>query len=90
MNINNTKLDIDFVRSQFPAFDDPLCQEWSFFENAGGSYVPKHVIKRLNEFMTSTKVQPYAEYPMSKIAGDNMDKAIEYFAEMINAKKMKL
>ena len=31
----NIKLDIDFVRSQFPAFKDPLCKDWSFFENAG-------------------------------------------------------
>ena len=85
MNIRNLKLDIDFVRSQFPAFDDPLCKDWSFFENAGGSYVPKQVIDRLSNFMISTKVQPYAEYPMSKTAGDNMDKATELFAKMINA-----
>ena len=89
MNISNIKLDLDFVRSQFPAFKDPLCKDWSFFENAGGSYVPKNVIDKLTEFMISTKVQPYAEYPMSKIAGDNMDKANELFAKMINAKKMK-
>ncbi len=85
MNISNNKLDLDFVRSQFPAFQDPLCKDWSFFENAGGSYVPKQVIDRLTNFMTSTKVQPYAEYPMSKIAGDSMDKAIELFAQIINA-----
>ena len=85
MNINNTKLDLDFVRSQFPAFKDPLCKDWSFFENAGGSYVPKQVIDKLSNFMISTKVQPYAEYPMSKIAGDNMDEATELFAKMINA-----
>ena len=90
MNISNTQLDIDFARSQFPAFNDPLCKDWSFFENAGGSYVPNHVIKKLNEFMTSTKVQPYAEYPMSKIAGDNMDKATEFFAKMINAKNKEI
>ena len=82
----NIKLDIDFVRSQFPAFSDPLSKDLSFFENAGGSYVPKNVIDKLTEFMTSTKVQPYAEYPMSKIAGENMDKATELFAKMINAK----
>jgi len=35
--------------------------------------------------MISTKVQPYAEYPMSKIAGENMDEATELFAKMINA-----
>ncbi len=86
MTLENIKLDIDYVRSQFPAFKDPLSKDWSFFENAGGSYVPQNVIDRLTEFMTSTKVQPYAEYPMSKIAGDNMDKATELFAKMINAK----
>ena len=85
MTISNTKLDLDFVRSQFPAFKDPLCKEWSFFENAGGSYVPKQVIDRLQNFMISNKVQPYADYPMSKIAGDNMDEATELFAKMINA-----
>ena len=86
MSVNkNIKLDINFVKSQFPAFEDPLCKEWSFFENAGGSYVPKQVIDKLNKFMISTKVQPYADYPMSKIAGENMDKATELFAKMINA-----
>ncbi len=86
MTLENIKLDIDYVRSQFPAFKDPLSKDWSFFENAGGSYVPKNVIDKLTEFMTSTKVQPYAEYPMSKIAGENMDLATELFAKMINAK----
>ncbi len=87
MTVENIKLDIDYVRSQFPAFKDPLSKNWSFFENAGGSYVPENVINRLTNFMTSTKVQPYAEYPMSKIAGENMDKATKLFAEMINAKE---
>jgi len=85
LNISNSELDINFVRSQFPAFTDPLCKEWSFFENAGGSYVPKQVIDKLNNFMISTKVQPYAEYPMSRIAGEQMDQATNLFAQMINA-----
>tara|TARA_B100000401_G_scaffold380095_1_gene281653 strand:+ start:1008 stop:2267 length:1260 start_codon:yes stop_codon:yes gene_type:complete len=85
MNIENIKLDIDFVRSQFPTFKNSMAKNWSFFENAGGSYVPKQVINRLTEFMISTKVQPYADYPMSKIAGQNMDKAINLFTKMINA-----
>ena len=79
------KLDVDYVREQFPAFRDPLSSKWSFFENAGGSYVPSNVIERLNHFMTSTKVQPYAEFDTSAIAGENMDKATNFFAEMINA-----
>ena len=44
-----------------------------------------NVIERLNHFMTSTKVQPYAEFDTSAIAGDNMDQATNLFAEMINA-----
>ena len=87
MTLENIKLDINFVRSQFPAFNDPLCKDWSFFENAGGSYVPINVIKKLNDFMTSTKVQPYAQYPMSKNAGEKMDLSTKLFAEMINAKE---
>ena len=87
MSINNVSLDIDYVRAQFPAFSDPLSAKWSFFENAGGSYVPHNVINHLNDFMTSTKVQPYAEFDTSIIAGNNMDKATELFAKMINANK---
>ena len=87
MSIKNIALDIDFVKAQFPAFKDPLSSKWSFFENAGGSYVPHNVIMHLNNFMTSTKVQPYAEFDISAIAGNNMDKATELFAEMINARK---
>ena len=87
MTIKNISLDIDYVKAQFPAFKDPLSSKWSFFENAGGSYVPHNVIKHLNNFMTSTKVQPYAEFDISAIAGNNMDKATELFAEMINARK---
>jgi len=87
MVFNNISLDVDYVKNQFPAFNDPLSSKWTFFENAGGSYVPHNVIKRLNDFMTSTKVQPYAEFETSKIAGNNMDKATELFAEMINANK---
>ena len=87
MTINNIKLDTEFVRSQFPAFKNPLSKDWYFFENAGGSYVPINVINKLTDFMNSTKVQPYAEYPMSRIAGENMDKATKLFAKMINARE---
>ena len=85
--IKNISLDLEYVKDQFPAFKDPLSSKWSFFENAGGSYVPHHVIKHLTNFMTSTKVQPYAKFDTSVIAGNNMDKATKLFAEMINADK---
>ncbi len=86
MSSNSILLDVDYVKAQFPAFSDPKSSKWSFFENAGGSYVPTNVIEHLNHFMTSTKVQPYAEFDTSAIAGDNMDQATKLFAEMINAK----
>ncbi len=85
MSIENISLDVEFVRSQSPAFNNSKVSKWAFFENAGGSYVPQKVINHLNNFMIETKVQPYASYDMSKNAGKNMDKGVNYFADMINA-----
>ena len=87
MSIENFSLDTDFVRKQFPSFQDSLSSKWSFFENAGGSYVPQTVINKLNRFMISTKVQPYASFDISRIAGEEMDKGIKFFSEMINARQ---
>jgi hypothetical protein len=33
-----TQLDLKFIRSQFPAFDEPSLNGWGFFENAGGLF----------------------------------------------------
>ena len=82
---SNIKLDLNFVKKQFPTFEDTTSKNINFFENAGGSYVPNTVIKRLNDFMIQTKVQPYADFESSKIAGEQMDEGVKLFAEMINA-----
>lgn len=68
-------LDIDFVRAQFPAFSEPSLQGQAFFENAGGSYTCKPVIDRLTRYYTQRKVQPYAPYEASRLAGAEMDEA---------------
>ena len=68
-------LDINFVRSQFPAFQEPSLQGQAFFENAGGSYTCKPVLDRLMRFYTQRKVQPYAPYEASRLAGEEMDEA---------------
>ena len=68
-------LDIDFVRAQFPAFSEPTLQGQAFFENAGGSYTCAPVIDRLTRFYTQRKVQPYAPYAASELAGAEMDEA---------------
>lgn len=79
------QLDVDFVRQQFPALSHPSIQQWAFFENAGGSYAPSHVIEKLNYFMIATKVQPYGPSDPSEEAGQAMDLTQERFANAINA-----
>ena len=54
------QLDLDFIRSQFPAFSEPALAGQSFFENAGGSFTCRQVIDRLFRFYNERKVQPYA------------------------------
>ncbi|MEP4196075.1 MAG: aminotransferase class V-fold PLP-dependent enzyme [Aliishimia sp.] len=68
-------LDIDFVRAQFPAFDETSLQGQAFFGNAGGSYACGAVIDRLHRFYTQRKVQPYSAYEASRLGGAEMDEA---------------
>lgn len=79
-----TTLDLDFVRSQFPAFSQPSLQGWAFFENAGGSYACGAVIERLHRYYQQTKVQPYSVYPASILAGQAMDEAYARLAAYLN------
>ncbi len=79
------KLDLDFIRSQFPAFSEHTLKGWAFFENAGGSYPCQQVIDRLTDFYMKNKVQPYYPYPASAYAGDLMDSAYERMADYLNA-----
>ena len=78
-----TKLDLDFVRAQFPAFGAPLTKGQAFFENAGGSYPCGFVVDRLHRFYTERKVQPYAAYPAAKAGGEEMDEARVRLAGMM-------
>lgn len=76
-------LDLDFVRSQFPAFASPVLSSHAFFENAGGSYPCRQVVDRLTRFYTDRKVQPYAPYPGAQAGGAEMDEARERLAAMM-------
>lgn len=78
-----TALDLDFVRSQFPAFASPVLSSHAFFENAGGSYPCAQVVDRLHRFYTDRKVQPYAPYPGAKAGGAEMDEARTRLAAMM-------
>lgn len=78
-----TALDLDFVRSQFPAFSSPVLSSHAFFENAGGSYPCVQVVDRLTRFYTHRKVQPYAPYPGGQAGGAEMDEARDKLAAMM-------
>lgn len=78
------QLDSEFIRRQFPAFNEPSLNGWGFFENAGGSYTCQQVISRLTEYYTKTKVQPYYRYPASQEAGAAMDESYSRMAAYLN------
>lgn len=77
-------LDLEFVRSQFPAFSEPSLQGQAFFENAGGSYACGQVIDRLTRYYKETKVQPYWSFEASARAGQEMDSAYARLAGLMN------
>src|SRR5579864_6461091 len=77
------KLDLEFVRRQFPAFAESSLARQGFFENAGGSYACAPVIERLSEYYRRLKVQPYYAFPASTEAGEWMDAARARLAEYL-------
>jgi len=78
------RLDHNFVRNQYPVFQNPETAQWAFFENAGGSYVPRQVIERLEHFFKYTKVQPYGLFASSVAAGEAMEESYGCVAELLN------
>lgn len=80
------ELDIEFIRSQFPALSTEALHGQAFFENAGGSYTSKYVIDRLVRFYTERKVQPYYPSKASTLGGEEMDEARDRLAAIMNVK----
>ena len=80
-----TRLNLDFVRSQFPPLRDAETRGWAFFENAGGSVAPDQVVDKLDHFFRRTKVQPYYPYGPSEQAGEAMDRSQQLWAQCLNA-----
>jgi selenocysteine lyase/cysteine desulfurase len=78
-----TKLDLDYVRRQFPAFAERSLAGQAFFENAGGSYACAPVVERLGEYYRRLKVQPYYAFAASTEAGEWMDAARLRLAEYL-------
>jgi len=81
MKNSGKEFDTTFARSQFPS------NIWntSFFENAGGVFVPNSVIERMTSYMAETQVQPgYPSRPSSE-AANRVHKGQRLMAEMIGA-----
>jgi cysteine desulfurase family protein (TIGR01976 family) len=76
--------DLDFVRSQFPAFSEPSLRDFAHFENAGGSYACGPAIEALGRFYHETKVQPYHHFAPSRRGGELMDRAKSRMAGWLN------
>lgn len=83
-------LDIEFVRSQFPAFSTPALEGQVLFENAGGSYTCAPVIERLIRFYTERKMQPYQPAEPSALGGAEMDEARDRLSAMLGVKSHEL
>jgi cysteine desulfurase family protein (TIGR01976 family) len=74
-------LNLPFIRSQFPA----LQQDFVFMDNAGGSQVPRQVVERISEYLSSWNVQLGASYEVSATAGQKLREATARLARFINA-----
>jgi cysteine desulfurase family protein (TIGR01976 family) len=78
-------LDLDFIRSQFPAFSEPSLAGFAHFENAGGSYASGQTIAWLDRYYRQTRLQPYYAFAPSARAGEQMDAGRARLAAWINA-----
>lgn len=76
------KLDIDYVRNQFPQLQHG--GDFVFCGNAGGSYVAQPVLDIFAHYNSHMRVQPYYQYPSSTAAGLAMDKARSGWCKALN------
>ncbi len=81
MNATLNALDIDYVRSQFPA----LRNGYAFLDNAGGSAVLRPVADRISDYLLNSAVQLGASYSESVAAGERVMQARQSVAQLINA-----
>jgi cysteine desulfurase family protein (TIGR01976 family) len=66
-------LDVEFCRAQFPPLTAPRPD--AYFENAGGSYVPRQVVAAMTEFMSQCQTQPEWPFAASRHGKAMIDKA---------------
>ncbi|HEX4955113.1 MAG TPA: cysteine desulfurase-like protein [Thermoanaerobaculia bacterium] len=74
-------LDVAFARSFFPA----LASGWAYFDNAGGTVVPRPVIDRVGEYLSRYGVQLGASYGPSAEATERVAAGRAAAARLIGA-----
>ncbi len=74
-------LDLEFVRSQFPA----LRSDWAFFDNAGGTPPPAAVIDRAGNYMRECQVQLGASHALSTEAAKRVEQGHFAAASLLGA-----
>ena len=77
------KLNIDFVRKQFPA----LSGDRVFFDNAGGTQICRHAADKIYDYLLTSNVQLGASYDISQRSAQRVNEGIEAMAEFINARE---
>ena len=82
----NVKLDIDFVREQFPQSNE----DYVYCSNAGGSFVARQVLEILEDFNRYKRIQPYSPFSPSREGGELMDRARGLWADALNIKEDEL
>ena len=80
---NNSPLNMDFVRSQFPG----LNRGWTFFDNAGGSQIVKGALDRINTFLIEKNVQIGGSYEVSQAAASALYEARTAAMHLVNASR---
>ena len=77
------RLDIDFVRRQFPG----LNTGWTFFDNAGGTQILSRSVDRMNDFLFNMNVQTGGSYDLSLRAAAAMQSGREAMMHFVNASR---
>lgn len=77
-----TSLDLDFCRAQFPLLTDSRAD--GYFDNAGGSYVPRSVIDTMTAYMSDSQTQPEWPFAAAKRGLARIRKAQQGTAALFN------
>ncbi|MFK7944061.1 MAG: cysteine desulfurase-like protein, partial [Paracoccaceae bacterium] len=75
------ELDQEFIENAFPA----LGKGRIYLDNAGGSQIARHTVKRMTEFLYSSNVQLGATYAASAEAGERVYQGRSAMATLLNA-----